>query len=107
MARKPPGESPEDKAARLRERRLAELDRNIASQRTSADMTGDLRAVYGLRGLGIGSGSAAGTPPASRDDWMKQMIWNRIADRSGPTAADAVVGKPKRDPTIKIPRFTP
>lgn len=44
---KTPKEDPADKAARLRERRLAELDRSrTISQQASAE-TSDIRAVYG------------------------------------------------------------
>lgn len=94
MAKKPPGESAEDKAARLRERRLSELDRNVAAQRSSADMAGDLRAVYGLRGLPLAFGSSpAQSVPSTGADMMKQMMWNRVADRSSAAMADLWVGK--------------
>jgi len=42
-------ESPDDKAAREKERAMAEQERNTASQELAGDMTGDLRRRYGPR----------------------------------------------------------
>lgn len=44
-----PREDPKDKAARLRERRLSEIELGRASQQTAADLTTDLRGAYGMR----------------------------------------------------------
>jgi hypothetical protein len=55
-----PKEDPQDKAARLRERRLSEIDQMQAAQKTAGDLTTDFRAVYGLRGLPLQFGSAIG-----------------------------------------------
>lgn len=46
-----PKESKEDKKARLRERRLSQMERDKATQETSSDLTNDLRAVYGTPSL--------------------------------------------------------
>lgn len=64
MAKKPPGESAEDRAARLRERRIAGIERDTASQGTAGDLTADLRSVYGLRGIPLMFG-AMGKPSQS------------------------------------------
>jgi hypothetical protein len=46
-----PKEDPEDKKDRQRQRRIAEVERQDAAQTTAADLTTDLRAIYGLRGM--------------------------------------------------------
>lgn len=46
---KTPKEDPADRAARLSERRLSELEQVRAGQANAAAMTSDLRAVYGFR----------------------------------------------------------
>lgn len=48
-----PKEDPADKAARLRERRIAEAERSRAAQESAADLTTDLMAVYGRRGMSL------------------------------------------------------
>lgn len=60
---KSPKEDPNDKAARERERRLAELDQNAAAQKDAGGLTTDLRSVYGLRSLSLfGTGGIAPKP---------------------------------------------
>ncbi len=54
---KTPKEDPADKAARLRERRLSELEQDQAAQEQAKGLSSDIRAVYGLRAL-----SMFGTP---------------------------------------------
>lgn len=49
---KSPKEDPADKAARLRERRLSELDQARTTEQTSAGLASDLRSVYGNRLVG-------------------------------------------------------
>jgi hypothetical protein len=44
-----PKEDPEDRKARLRERRLTDIERARALQENAADLTSELRAIYGLR----------------------------------------------------------
>ena len=46
---KNPKEPADAKAARLRERRLAELDRNSATQQLATGLTSDIRGTYGNR----------------------------------------------------------
>ena len=46
---KTPKEDPEDKAARLRERRTAELERSRSVRKEAQGLTGDVRRVYGNR----------------------------------------------------------
>lgn len=62
---KAPKEDPKDKAARMRERRISQLERNSATQMTASDLTSDLKSVYGLRGIPLMFGSA-GVPAAPR-----------------------------------------
>ena len=50
---KTPKEDPADKAARERERRLSELDRNAAAQKNAGGLSTDLRSVYGLRSMSL------------------------------------------------------
>lgn len=40
-----------DKAARLRERRLSEIERTQSTEDTAGGLTSDLRAVYGMKGM--------------------------------------------------------
>ena len=49
MAR--PKEDPADKAARLRERRISEIERTKVAQDSAGGLTSDLRAVYGMKGV--------------------------------------------------------
>ncbi len=67
---KTPKENPEDRAARLRERRIASIERDSATQKTAGDLTADLRSVYGLRGIPLqfGSGPSPTAAPA-RPKW--------------------------------------
>lgn len=46
-----PKEDPEDKKARLRERRLSMLELDRSTQQNAQDMGADLRSVYGMAGL--------------------------------------------------------
>lgn len=46
-----PKENPEDKTARLRERRLSLLERKGATEESARGLTADLRAVYGPMGV--------------------------------------------------------
>lgn len=53
-----PKEDPKDKAARLRERRITDVERQKQTEQSAGGLTSDLRAVYGLRGLSMfGAGS--------------------------------------------------
>jgi len=59
-----PKEDPADKAARLRERRVSELERAAAAQKQAAGLSSDLRAVYGLRSMSLfGMPGIAGKEP--------------------------------------------
>lgn len=49
---KGPKEDPEDRKARLRERRMSLLEQQRTTQQTAGDLTQDFRSVYGLGGLG-------------------------------------------------------
>lgn len=46
---KRPKENPEDKKARLTERRMTEIERRAAAEESAARLGSDLRAVYGFR----------------------------------------------------------
>ena len=82
---KAPKEDPQDKAARLRERRISQMERDSATQRTAGDLTGDLRSVYGLRGLPLTFGSAPApvvTPGAAHGSKFKSRNTESWADRN-------------------------
>ena len=60
-----PKEDPKDKAERLRQRRIAEIDRMGTAQQNASGLTTDLRGVYGLRALsmfGMGGGPGKSAP---------------------------------------------
>jgi len=89
---KAPKEDPQDKAARLRERRISQMERDSATQRTAGDLTSDLRSVYGLRGLPLVFGSApvSGAPGlTTRPKWPDGGSGKGFA----PTAALMAIGK--------------
>lgn len=46
-----PKEDPADKAARLRERRMTELDRARSGEMNAASLTSDMRSVYNMKSL--------------------------------------------------------
>lgn len=62
---KTPKEDPQDKAARLRERRLSELEQDQAAQDTAKGLTTDIRAVYGLRALSLFGTPGRPAPPVA------------------------------------------
>lgn len=47
-----PKEDPADKAARLRERRLTDIERTKTTQESAAGLTSDLHGIYGMGALG-------------------------------------------------------
>ena len=59
---KTPKEPADAKAARLRERRLAELDRNSATQQLATGLTSDIRGTYGNRVSMFGMSNVAPMP---------------------------------------------
>ena len=59
---KTPKEPADAKAERLRERRLAELDRNQATQQLATGLTSDIRGTYGNRVSMFGMSSVARMP---------------------------------------------
>lgn len=78
MGRKPKGEDPADKAARLRERRMTEVERQKSTEESAAGLAADIRSIYGQR-----TGSSASSPyaPPKRDmmglvmkSFMNQMM---------------------------------
>lgn len=50
-----PKENPDDKKARLRERRLSEVERAGATQDNASGLTADVRAIYGMQPKGAPS----------------------------------------------------
>lgn len=65
-----PKEDPKDKAERLRQRRIAEIDRMGTAQQNASGLTTDLRGVYGLRalsmfGMGGGPGKTTTAPKSN------------------------------------------
>lgn len=59
-----PKESREDRDARRRERRLSEIDQTQAAQEQASNLTTELRAIYGLRGIPLMSGPVTPAKPA-------------------------------------------
>ena len=62
---KTPKEDPSDKAARLRERRMSELERSRTVQTQARDLTGDVRRIYGNRVSMFGLVRPVAAPRAS------------------------------------------
>lgn len=48
-----PKEDPKDKAARLRERRISEIEQRQAAQQQASGLSSDLTSVYGFTGRGL------------------------------------------------------
>ena len=48
---KSPKEDPADKAARLRERRISEIERSMATEKQAGGLMSDIGAVYGIRSI--------------------------------------------------------
>jgi len=46
-----PKENPTDKAARLRERRMSEIERTTQAEKGASSLTSDLMAVYGMKSM--------------------------------------------------------
>jgi hypothetical protein len=59
-----PKEDPEDKKARLRERRLSLLEQERAGKKNAQSLSADLRNVYGLRSMSM-FGTAGQWGPAA------------------------------------------
>lgn len=75
---KPKGESAEDRRARLRERRISGIERDTATQQTAADLTSDLKSVYGFRGIPLAFGQVGTTvKPVTRPKPLP------VSDRGG------------------------
>jgi hypothetical protein len=49
MGRKPQGEDPADKAARLRERRMTDVERAKSTEESAAGLSADIRSIYGQK----------------------------------------------------------
>lgn len=77
---KTPREDPADKAARLRERRMTEMERGQTAMESAAGATTDLRSIYGSQPKGTGAGQplrplAKKTPTESMvDRFMTQFF---------------------------------
>lgn len=71
MGRKPKGEDPQDKAARLRERRMTEVERAKSTEESAAGLSADIRSVYGQR-TGSMSPSSPYTP--KKGDWTTVVL---------------------------------
>lgn len=71
-------ENPQDKAARLRERRSAELERSRTVQTQARDLTGDVRRIYGNRVTMFGL--------------ARPMAPRPIAPRPSPTQSNSIFG---------------
>lgn len=49
MGKKPKGEDPADKAARLRERRMTDVERAKSTEESAAGLSADIRSIYGQK----------------------------------------------------------
>jgi len=49
MGKKPKGEDPADKAARLRERRMTDVERAKSTEESAAGLSADIRSIYGMK----------------------------------------------------------
>ena len=78
----PEGRS-EDKKARLRERRMSELERARISQKNAFGMTSDLASVYGLRGLSM-FGTAERREPRPPQSPRQHLQMNKPSKVSRP-----------------------
>lgn len=58
-------EDPADKKARLRERRITDVERQKSAQDMASGLTSDIRAVYGMKGLIPVSGKATAPKKSS------------------------------------------
>jgi hypothetical protein len=65
-----PKEDPKDKAARERERRISEIERNTSTQQSASSLTTDLRAIYGMRGIPFMQGTAMAPAAAARPSYQ-------------------------------------
>lgn len=70
---KTPKENPSDKAARYRDRRIIDIKRQKFTQEIAADLTSDLRAMYGLNGL-TGTGGTMAAAPVKLKDYTTKAI---------------------------------
>jgi len=61
-----PKEDPEDKKARLLERKKSTLERRRAAQKNAGGMTSDMRSVYGLDGISMFGMAGTQKAPASK-----------------------------------------
>jgi hypothetical protein len=74
---KKPKEDPSDKKARLRERRLSEIERQQSSEGNAAGLAADLRSVYGM----LPSGGAPSQPFSPSQPMRIRAPGIKIRDR--------------------------
>jgi hypothetical protein len=80
-------ESKSDKEARQRERRIASANAAVAASEEAANLTSDLRAIYGMRGLtGVRGASLQPAKPTSASGTNAMGI---------PGNANTMVGVPR------------
>ena len=60
---KSPKEDPADKAARLRERRISELERSMATEKQAGGLMSDIGSVYGIRSIPLFGMAGPPGPP--------------------------------------------
>lgn len=78
MGKKPKGEDPADKAARLRERRMTEVERQKSTEESAAGLAADIRSIYGQR---TGSSTSSPYAPAKAD--FKTVMMNALFRQMG------------------------
>lgn len=102
-----PEEDPKDKAARLRERRMSELDQQRTAEETAGGLTTDLRSVYGLRSGKATSDLASYYANATAKKWLGTRERAResrgVSDFSGTHRYPQVF--PYLNPPVKISRW--
>lgn len=58
-------EDPKDKAARMRERRITDIERQKTAEQQASGLTSDIRAIYGMKGLVSKAGTVVGNKKAA------------------------------------------
>lgn len=76
---KTPQEDPADKAARLRERRMTDVERAKSTEESAAGLSADIRSIYGQK-----TGNKASSPYAPpKGDFMQMAMRNLMNSMMG------------------------
>lgn len=69
-----PKESREDRAARGRERRMTEIERQQSTEESASALSSDLRAIYGASPTSKPGGKPTSPYKPQKGDWNKTVI---------------------------------